>query len=75
MCLCQDVIKDVSTKSTQGNTGKVLPYYQVISFYKMDTMDILFFNFIGVELIYNVVLVSGVQQSDSVIRIHISTLF
>ena len=30
-----------------------------------------FFNFIGVELIYNVVLVSGVQQSDSVIHIFI----
>ena len=34
-----------------------------------------FFNiFIGVELIYNVMLVSGIQQSDSVyiyIRIHI----
>ena len=32
-------------------------------------------NFIGIELIYSVVLVSGVQQSDSVIQIHISTLF
>ena len=31
--------------------------------------------FIGVQLIYNVVLVSGVQQSESVIHIHISTLF
>ena len=29
--------------------------------------------FIGVELIYNVVLISGVQQSESVI--HIPTLF
>ena len=33
-----------------------------------------FFNiFIGVELIYNVMLVSGIQQSESVT--HISTLF
>ena len=31
--------------------------------------------FIGVELIYNAVLVSGVQQSDSVIHTHISTFF
>ena len=31
--------------------------------------------FIGVELIYNVVLVSGVQQSDSIIHIHIFILF
>ena len=31
--------------------------------------------FIGVYLIYNVVLVSAVQQSESVIHIHIFTLF
>ena len=31
--------------------------------------------FIGIQLIYNVVLVSAVQQSESVIHIHISTLF
>ena len=30
----------------------------------------LFFKFIGVQLIYNVVLVSSVQQSDSVIHIY-----
>ena len=36
----------------------------------------LFFHiFIGVQLIYNVVLVSGEQQSESVIHMHISTLF
>ena len=29
---------------------------------------------IGVQLIYNVVLVSGVQQSESVIQIHMSPL-
>ena len=32
-------------------------------------------NFIGVQLIYNVVLVSGVQQSNSLIHIHIFILF
>ena len=31
--------------------------------------------FIGVWLIYNVVLVSGVQQSESVVRIHAFILF
>ena len=31
--------------------------------------------FLGVELIYNVVLVSAVQQSKSVIHIHTFTLF
>ena len=30
-----------------------------------------FLNFTGVELIYHVVLVSGVQQSDSAVHIHI----
>ena len=35
---------------------------------KLFKIKILFyFNFIGIELIYNVVLVSGVQQSDSAI--------
>ena len=32
-------------------------------------------NFIGVELIYNVVLVSGVEQSELVMNINISILF
>ena len=44
--------------------------YGVVSFF--------FFNFlfyIGVQLINNVVLVSGVQQSDSVIHIHVPILF
>ena len=41
--------------------------YQTSSFLK--------FNFIRVQLTYNVVLVSGVQQSDSVIHINISILF
>ena len=34
-----------------------------------------FLNFIGLQLIYNVVLVSGIQQSDSVIHIHIVILY
>ena len=39
--------------------------------------DINFFklNFIGVQLIYNILLVSGVQQCESVIRTYISILF
>ena len=35
----------------------------------------LFLFYIVVELIYNVMLVSGVQQSDSIIHTHISILF
>ena len=34
-----------------------------------------FINFYWNELIYNVVLVSAVEQSESIIHIHISTLF
>ena len=34
-----------------------------------------FLFYVGVELIYNVVLISGIQQSDSVIDIHICILF
>ena len=36
---------------------------------------LLFWLFTGVQLVYNIVLVSGVQQSESVMQIHISTLF
>ena len=32
-------------------------------------------NFIGVQLLYNVVLVSAIQQSGSAICIHVSSLF
>ena len=42
-----------------------------------DYMDIHFFNFLfysGIELINNVVLVSGIQQSDSIILIHVAIL-
>ena len=38
-------------------------------------LSLFYIIFIGVQLIYNVVLVSGVQQSESAIHIHISTLF
>ena len=34
-----------------------------------------FLDFIGMQFIYNVVLVSAVQQSESIIHIHISILF
>ena len=36
---------------------------------------ILFSSFIEVELIYNVVIISAVQQSDSVIHVHTSIVF
>ena len=42
---------------------------------KLVYIYILFNFFIQVELIYNIVYVSGVKHSDSVIHIHISILF
>ena len=55
-------------------------YIMITGYYSFYTTKFffLFFNFlfyIGVELINNVVLVSGVQQSDSVIHVHVSILF
>ena len=38
-------------------------------------LTFIFLIFFGVQLLYNVVLISAVQQSESVIRIHISPLF
>ena len=53
--------------------------YSIPFFFKSSMKFIYFLKlkkiFIGVELIYNVVLVSGVQQSESVIHRHTSTLF
>ena len=49
-----------------------------LNFLQGSWQKIFFFNFlfyIGVELINSVVLVSGVQHSDSVIHIHVSILF
>ena len=38
-------------------------------------LTFIFLIFFGVQLLYNVVLISAVQQSESVIRIHVSTVF
>ena len=50
-------------------------YYIILFYIKMYINRFTFKIFIGVLLIYNVVLVSDVQQSESVIHICISTLF
>ena len=49
--------------------GSPLSFFKKFLFLKV----ILFFNYIGVKLTYNVVLVSGVKQSESVIYIHTQT--
>ena len=57
-------------KLLEENIGRTL--------FDINHSKIFFLNFlfyIGVQLINNVVLVSGVQQSDSVIHIHVSILF
>ena len=61
----------VSSPSSVVGGGHVLPAHhsaQQGSFF-------FFLIFIGVELIYNIVLVSALQQSESVIHIPIATLF
>ena len=51
-------------------------YFFILFYFFYLTSHLMFYFFcIGVYLIYNVVLVSDVQQSDSVIRINVSILF
>ena len=59
----------VYLKKTKTTNSKRYMHHSVHSSF------IFFKIFIGIDLTYNVVLVSGVQQSESVIHIHISTLF
>ena len=59
----------------RGRSGKLVVGKSLVA---VTAWDFFFFNFpfyIGVQLINNAVLVSGVQQSDSVIHIHVSILF
>ena len=46
-------------------------------FFPVNGLDLFFvcFIFVGVQLIYNIVLASGLQQSESVTHIHICTFF
>ena len=52
-----------------------LMLYLCIYFYFSEHFYFYFLIFIGVQLLYNVVLVSAVQQSESAICIHISPVF
>ena len=56
------------------NFTKVIRSKEMVLSWKSKAL-FFFLIFIGVELIYNVLLVSGIHQSESVIHIHISTLF
>ena len=53
--------------SCQENFLVIFSYKSMVSFF--------FLIFIGVQLLYNILLVSAIQQSESAIRIHISPLF
>ena len=58
--------------------GKTIGHIQIALYRLQSVLICIIFlkeNYIGVQLIYNVMLVSGVQQSESFIYIHISTLF
>ena len=51
-------------------------YLCQLSYIKLINLILLFLIiYIDVQLIYNAALVSGIQQSESIINIHISTLF
>ena len=65
-------IENTSEPTTFPRTRTLLVFCPVL-FDSYLSLKLLFF--IGVQLLYNVVLVSALQQSKLVIRIHISTLF
>ena len=72
--------KEVRTNHTKANYLQIaLAKVECVRTVQMLQSVFLFFSFlkifIGEQLIYNVVLVSAVQQSESVIHIPISTLF
>ena len=55
--------------------SSVSPAFKVDSLPLSHLGSLFLFFLIGAYLLYNVVLVSAVQQSESVVHIHISTLF
>ena len=64
--------------SMRAGQGQGEPRLSLTSALRLPQQEgVLFFKliFTGVELIYNVVLVSAVQQSESLTHIHISTFF
>ena len=67
-------------KKEQGSEGRILLNFREAILNMGCPLELLIFSFfkkpfIGVELIYNAVLVSGVQQSESLIRVQVSTIF
>ena len=74
------ILEWISTPSSRGSSDPGIELTSLMSpalagrFFTL-TLLYFFFFLIGVELIYNVVLVSDVQQSHSVIQIQISVLF
>ena len=60
-----------------NTANNYIVFFEFLTIYLAELISGGFFKliFIGVESIYNVVLISAVEQSDSVIQIHISTFF
>ena len=51
------------------------PFFPSVLFHFFSKFFTLFLFYIGVQLIYTIVLASGVRQSDSLIHTHVSILF
>ena len=74
-------MRDQRTQEQVGPTGKNSDtrWGQQLVLLKTDLLlyqlEFSSFNFIGLQLIYNAVLVSGVQQSDSYLYVHTCIVF
>ena len=67
-----------NNNNTRKGEGKKLMGGQLVKIWEGNLLlyPFIFKNFfIGVQLIYNIVLVSSVQQNEPVIHVHISALF
>ena len=68
---CRQVKEDLSTNWD----GRTEQYFELAAFnYRTEVFFFFYFFFIGVQLINNVVIVSGEQGRDSAIQIHVSIL-
>ena len=69
-CKYDHFIRFVTSNQYSGNYYFKCWFLFLLSFFIKK-----FLFYVGIQLIYNTVLVSGLQQSDSVIHIHLSILF
>ena len=76
---CTELGLNASSMFTQCELGATFPGLSMLPCEFHDVITLFYFIFklifIGVWLLYNIVSISAVQQSESAIRIHIYTLF